>query len=187
MRRNLGAGQVFGPSMKLTKYTDYAIRVLMYLASDPERLASVAEIARGYGISQNHLTKVVHNLGRLGYIVTARGRSGGIRLARPATEINIGAVIRQFEDDFDLVDCQNCVVQPVCGLSGLLNRAVRAFLAVADGYSLADISTSRSKVIPLMEAWIETHGEQHQPRPRRSRTADRAPEQAAKALRTAKE
>ena len=154
--------------MKLTKYTDYAIRVLMYLASEPERMASVAEIARGYGISQNHLTKVVHNLGRTGYIHTARGRSGGIRLARPATDINIGAVIRHFEEDLDLVDCQNCVISPVCGLTGLLNAATQAFLQVADGYSLADITASRAAMLPLMDAWIDSHGEQHHPRSRRA-------------------
>ena len=137
--------------MRLTKYTDYAIRVLMYLAGDPERMASVGEIARGYGISQNHLTKVVHNLGRAGYIVTVRGRAGGIRLARPASGINIGAVIRAFEDDFDLVDCQNCVIAPVCGLTGLLNNAVAAFLHVADTYTLADITTSRQQMQMLMD------------------------------------
>lgn len=137
--------------MRLTKYTDYAIRVLMYLSGDPDRMASVGEIARGYGISQNHLTKVVHNLGRAGYIVTVRGRAGGIKLARPPGDINIGAVIREFEDDFDLVNCQNCVIAPACGLTGLLNSAVTAFLQVADAYTLADISTSRQQMQTLME------------------------------------
>ena len=129
--------------MKLTRYTDYALRVLMHLAARPERLSSIAEIARIYRISQNHLMKVVHDLGKAGYVSAVRGRSGGLRLGRPAAEINIGEVVRHTEDGFDLVDCGSCVIAPACGLTGVLGEALRAFMAVLDGYTLADLVESR--------------------------------------------
>ena len=129
--------------MKLTRYTDYALRVLMHLAARPERLSSIAEIARIYRISQNHLMKVVHDLGKAGYVSAVRGRSGGLRLGRPAEEINIGEVVRHTEDGFDLVDCGSCVIAPACGLTGVLGEALRAFMAVLDGYTLADLVESR--------------------------------------------
>lgn len=138
--------------MRLTKYTDYALRVLMYVAARPDELVSVAQIARSYRISQNHLTKVVHNLGRAGYITTVRGRFGGMRLARPAAEINVGEIIRRFEDGFDLVDCGSCVIAPVCRLSGVLSEAVTAFLAVVDRYSLADLMSARPGMLKLLDA-----------------------------------
>ena len=136
--------------MHLTKYTDYALRVLMYLGARPERLASVAEIARSYRISQNHLTKVVHNLGRAGYIATARGRSGGMRLARAPETINVGEVVRRFEDGFDLVPCGSCVIAPACRLSVALEDAVQAFLGVLDALTLADLLTTRGEVARLL-------------------------------------
>ena len=125
--------------MRLTRYTDYSLRVLMYLAARPGRLCSIAEISKGYGISHSHLTKVVHDLGKRGYVTSVRGRSGGIRLARPPEEIGVGEVIRATEDGFDLVDCGNCVIAPSCGMTGVLQEAVRAFLAVLDRYTLADL------------------------------------------------
>lgn len=91
--------------MKLTRYTDYALRVLMHVAARPERLSSIGEIARSYGISQNHLMKVVHDLRKSGFLAAVRGRSGGIKLGRPAGEIVIGEVVRHTEDGFDLVEC----------------------------------------------------------------------------------
>jgi len=124
--------------MRLTRYTDYAIRVLLYLARPTEQLCSIAEIARAYGISQNHLMKVVSDLVNAGYLESVRGRYGGIRLARPAAQINIGALIRHTEGDLDLVGCDTCVVAPACGLTGMLAEALAAFLAVLDRYSLAD-------------------------------------------------
>ena len=129
--------------MKLTRYTDYALRVLMHLAARPDRHASIGEIARGYAISQNHLMKVVHDLRKAGYLTAVRGRGGGVQLARPPAEIVVGDVVRHTEDGFDLVDCGSCVIARACGLTGVLKEATRAFLAVLDGYTLADLVESR--------------------------------------------
>lgn len=125
--------------MRLTRYTDYAVRVLLYLAARPDRLCSISEIARAYGISQNHLMKIVNDLVNTGYLQSVRGRAGGVRLGRPMSDINMGALIRHTEDDFDLAECGDCVIAPVCGFTGVLGEAVRAFLAVLDRYSLADV------------------------------------------------
>jgi Rrf2 family nitric oxide-sensitive transcriptional repressor len=130
--------------MRLTRYTDYAMRVLTYLAARPESLCSIGEISRAYGISQNHLMKVVNDLAREGYIASSRGRSGGIRLGRPAEEINVGAVVRHTEDGFELVDCGDCVIAPACGLNGVLNQALTAFMDVLDRYTLADIAMRKA-------------------------------------------
>lgn len=128
--------------MRLTRYTDYAMRVLLYLANQPDdRLSSIATIARGYGISRNHLMKVVNDLVRAGYVESVRGRLGGIRLARDPATIRVGEVVRHTEDDFELVDCEGCVIAPACGLTGALHQATAAFLAVLDGYSLADLQS----------------------------------------------
>jgi Rrf2 family transcriptional regulator, nitric oxide-sensitive transcriptional repressor len=129
--------------MRLTRYTDYAMRVLLYLGARPERLCSIAEIAGAYGISQNHLMKVVNDLARAGYVASVRGRSGGIRLGAPAGEINVGTVVRHTEDDFRLADCPSCVIAPACGLQGALNEALAAFMAVLDRYTLADLLAKR--------------------------------------------
>src|SRR5215470_8528695 len=96
--------------MRLTRYTDYAMRVLLYLGARPDKLFSIAEISRAYGISQNHLMKVVNDLVREGYAASVRGRFGGVRLGRPAEEINVGDVVRHTEEGFDLVDCGSCVI-----------------------------------------------------------------------------
>lgn len=125
--------------MRLTRYTDYAMRVLMHLGAREGGPSSIAEIARAYGISQNHLMKVVQDLGRAGYVVTQRGRGGGIRLARPADTIGLGEVVRHSEEGFALVDCGGCLIAPACSLPGVLNEAVAAFLAVLDKYTLEDI------------------------------------------------
>ncbi|HEY9578971.1 MAG TPA: Rrf2 family transcriptional regulator [Rhizorhapis sp.] len=135
--------------MRLTLFTDYSIRVLLYLGTRPERLCSIAEVARGYDVSQNHLMKVVNELARAGYVESVRGRSGGIRLGRSPEEINIGAVIRHTEDGFDLLDCDNCIVAPACGLTGILRQALGAFLCVLDAYTLADLLTKRSDLARL--------------------------------------
>ncbi len=129
--------------MKLTRYTDYALRVLMHLAARPERLSSISEIARTYGISQNHLMKVVHDLRKEGFVAAVRGRSGGIRLARPADEIIVGQVVRHTEEGFNLVDCPSCVIAPACGLTGVLAEALSAFMAVLDRHTLADLVANR--------------------------------------------
>ena len=125
--------------MRLTRYTDYAMRVLLYLGARPDRLCSISEISGAYRISQNHLMKVVNDLAREGYVASVRGRLGGIRLGRPPEDINVGAVIRHTEDGFDLTDCGGCVIASACGLTGALAEALAAFMAVLDGYTLADL------------------------------------------------
>lgn len=129
--------------MKLKSYTDYALRVLMHLAARPDRLASISEIARTYRISHNHLMKVVHDLRKEGFLDAVRGRSGGIKLARPAQQISVGDVVRHTEGTFDLVDCGSCVIAPACALTAALHEARRAFMAVLDSYSLEDLVEER--------------------------------------------
>lgn len=130
--------------MRFTRYTDYALRVLMYLGRKGDELSTIKEIATRYGISQNHLMKVVHQLGRDGYITTIRGRQGGIKLARAPKDINIGRLVRDTEDDLRLVECfdpatNSCSIAGVCGLAGMIDEALAAFLAVLDRKTLADV------------------------------------------------
>ena len=128
--------------MHLTLFTDYSLRTLMYLGLRGGGLASIADISRAYGISENHLTKVVHRLGQLGFLKTVRGRGGGIRLAHPPEAIGLGDVVRRMEDDLALAACfgaQRCAVAGVCGLERALHEALAAFLAVLDRYTLADL------------------------------------------------
>ncbi len=140
--------------MRLTRYTDYALRVLMHLAARPERLSSIGEMARVHRVSQNHLMKVVHDLRKEGFVEAVRGRAGGIRLARAPAEINIGAVVRHTEESFDLVDCGSCVIARACGLTGVLNEALRAFLAVLDRHTLADLVTTRAAGLQSLAALL---------------------------------
>ena len=136
--------------MRLTRYTDYAMRVLLYAGAQEEgRLSPISEISRAYAISQNHLMKVVNDLVNAGYLESVRGRFGGIRLARPATEINVGAVVRHTEEGFELVECGSCVIAPACGLTGALGEALAAFMKVLDGYSLADLLVKRRDLAGL--------------------------------------
>ena len=132
--------------VKLTRYTDYSLRVLLYLGAKGDRLSSIADISRAYAISQNHLMKVVNNLVQTGYVSSVRGRFGGIRLARDPAEISIGALVRQTEDGFKLVDCVDCIIAPACVLNGALDEAVDAFMAVLNRYSLADLGSIPAKV-----------------------------------------
>ena len=135
--------------MRLTLFTDYSLRVLLYLGAHPDRRCSIAEVAKAYGISQNHLMKVVNELARAGYVESSRGRSGGIRLGRAPEDINIGAVVRHAEDGFDLVDCGSCIIAPACGMTDVLRQAVDAFLAVLDGYTLGDMLAKRNAFLGL--------------------------------------
>ncbi|SJM56332.1 Nitrite-sensitive transcriptional repressor NsrR [Brevundimonas diminuta 3F5N] len=137
--------------MRLTRYTDYAMRVLLYLGARQDRLCSIAEIAQAYGISQNHLMKVVSDLVNAGYLVSVRGRFGGVRLARPPDQINVGAVVRHTEDGFDLVDCGSCIIAPACGLTGALHQALAAFMKVLDGYTLEGLLSRRVDMASLFE------------------------------------
>ncbi|MFL0363576.1 Rrf2 family transcriptional regulator [Bacillus sp. PK3_68] len=142
--------------MKLTLYTDYSLRVLIFLASKREdELSNIKEIAEAYQISKNHLMKVTHELGKLGLIETIRGRNGGIRLALPPEEINIGKVVRQTEDDFHLVECFNpeanrCTITSVCGLKHVLFQALQAYLSVLDRYTLKDLAANPEALRSLL-------------------------------------
>jgi Rrf2 family transcriptional regulator, nitric oxide-sensitive transcriptional repressor len=134
--------------MRLTVYTDYALRVLMFLAVHPEPKPTIGEIAASYGISRNHLMKVVYELGVAGYIETARGKNGGLRLARPAVAIGLGELVRQTEPDLALVPCFDpvnaaCALTPACKLRGVLHLAQAAFLKVLDDHTLADLVENR--------------------------------------------
>lgn len=127
--------------MQLTTHTDYALRLLIYLGiRDDTMPATVQAAAARYGISANHMSKVAQTLVQLGYLHSQRGRGGGLSLARPATAINIGAVVRQTEN-LRLLECfgpnSTCPIDPVCGLKSVLGKAQNAFLEVLDGYTLA--------------------------------------------------
>jgi Rrf2 family nitric oxide-sensitive transcriptional repressor len=133
----------------LTLHADYSLRVLLYLAARPERLVSTQEVSEAYGISKNHLVRVVQALGKHGFIEVRPGRSGGLTLARAPSEISLGQVFRVTEPDFHLVECfdrqtNTCPIAPACGLKGMLFEARDAFLAVLDKYTLADV-TKRSR------------------------------------------
>jgi Rrf2 family nitric oxide-sensitive transcriptional repressor len=130
--------------MQLTAYTDYALRVLMYLAVHEERLVTISEMATAYDISKNHLMKIVHQLGQEGFIETIRGRSGGLRLAHPPAQLGLGHIVRRMEPHFNLVECfdpmtNHCPITPACGLAHVLVEARDAFLAVLDRHTLADL------------------------------------------------
>lgn len=142
--------------MRLTLYTDYSLRVLTYVALKGDRLTTSAELAASYGVSRNHLTKVVHHLGLLGYLETARGRGGGVRLARPAAEINLAEVVRRTEDDMALVNCfdaaaPHCPIAEACLLRSILGEALEAFLAVLEGYTLEDLIAPRRRLASLLD------------------------------------
>ena len=143
--------------MRLTVYTDYSLRMLMYLAVRSDRRATIAEVADAYGISKAHLTKVAHQLGLAGYLETVRGKGGGLGLARPASAIRLGDVVRRTEPDMALVPCfepghGHCPIVPACGLQGALREARAAFLAVLDRYSLEDLVQRRAELAGLLHA-----------------------------------
>ncbi|WP_111641316.1 RrF2 family transcriptional regulator [Marinimicrobium alkaliphilum] len=129
--------------MHITRYTDYSLRVLMYLALKDDELSTIREIADSYGISKNHLMKVVQELNNKGYLQAIRGKNGGLRLAGAAEAINIGALVRDTEQDFALVECfgegDGCVITSACQLKRVLGEALESFFAVLDQYTLADI------------------------------------------------
>ncbi len=148
--------------MRLTLYTDYSLRVLIYLAQNADKVVTISELADFYRISRNHLVKVVHELGLNGYVQTSRGKHGGIRLARAPDQIVIGEVVRQTEPDFDLLECLNpkadkCVITNVCKLKSVLVDARDTFLTQLDGYTLADL-TMRSASSPAFKSIPILHG-----------------------------
>ena len=149
--------------MQLTLYSDYSLRVLIYLGMRPQRQATITEIAESYGISRNHLVKVVHNLANLGYIKTTRGRGGGMQLAYRPEQINIGEVVEKAEPNFDLVECfdrenNTCPIAPGCALIKALKAAKSAFLEVLRGYTLADVVVNREELAVLLKVDIATIG-----------------------------
>jgi Rrf2 family transcriptional regulator, nitric oxide-sensitive transcriptional repressor len=141
--------------MRLTVYTDYSLRLLMYLALKDDGLATIEEIAKSYGISKNHLMKVAHQLGVAGYVDTVRGRHGGLRLAKPAKSIGLGEVVRHTEPDMAIVMCfepvnADCAVLPHCVLRKALQRARAAFTNVLDDYTLNDLVKPRASLQAML-------------------------------------
>lgn len=144
--------------MRLTVYTDYTLRVLIYLALKHREgsVATIDEMARAYGISRNHLMKIVHELGQHGFIETVRGRAGGARLARAPSQISIGDVVRMAEKDFSVVQCHerggahDCAILATCNLKRGLQRAVEAFMRELDRMTLADAVDSTAAAAQLL-------------------------------------
>jgi Rrf2 family nitric oxide-sensitive transcriptional repressor len=141
--------------LRLTVYTDYALRLLMYLALKDDGLATIAEIAESYGISKNHLMKVAHQLGVAGYVETVRGRRGGLRLAKARGAVTLGEIVRHTEPDMALVPCFSpvdapCAVRPCCVLRKALQKACMAFAETLDDYTLADLVKPRASLQGLL-------------------------------------
>jgi Rrf2 family transcriptional regulator, nitric oxide-sensitive transcriptional repressor len=142
-------------SVRLTDYTDYALRLLMYLALREDQLTTVSEVAASYGISRNHLMKVASDLGAAGFIKTVRGRGGGLKLAKASRSIRLGDVVRCTEPNMALVACfepieEPCAIRSCCVLRGALQRARSTFLDVLDGYSLADLVRPRNRLRTML-------------------------------------
>ena len=149
--------------MKLTSYTNFAMRSLQLAALKAPNLIRVDDVVRVHGLARPHIVKIVHELGQAGYIVTQRGRGGGFRLAKPAEEIIVGDVVRLTEGPLDLVECFNpenntCPLIGICKLSRALQEATRAFMAVLDDLTLADIASNRNdllaRIAPLEEGIV---------------------------------
>lgn len=143
--------------MRLTLYSDYSLRLLMYIALKPNELVSIAEVSKAYGISNNHLMKITHQLALAGFLETVRGRNGGLRLAKPALEINIGTVVRLTEAKSALVECCNaatntCVITRTCKLRQLLLDALQDFYKRLDRSTLADLVASPESLLALFPA-----------------------------------
>lgn len=139
--------------MRITRYTDYSLRVLIYVAMRGETLSTIREISESYEISRNHLMKVVHQLNLNGYLETVRGKHGGIRLRQRPEEINVGQLVRVTERDLALVECMgeedNCVISPVCKLKHVMAEALEAFLSVLDRYTLQDLLPTSGQEVTL--------------------------------------
>ena len=141
--------------MHLTQFTDYSLRIVLYLGSHPERVVSADAISRAFGVSRHHLVKVVQTLTDLGVVEAQRGRGGGMKLALPPSEINVGWLIRRTEPHLNLVECfdpaiNTCPIAPACGLKGALHRAQHAFLAVLDEYTLDRFLVRRDDLVTLL-------------------------------------
>lgn len=141
--------------MKLTAFTDYSLRVLLFLAVDPQRRATIGEIARAFNISENHLVKVVHYLAKSGWLTSVRGKGGGLELARPAERIVIGDVVRDTEGPPLMAECfgenkDGCAISRNCRLRGALGEAVNAFYGVLARYTLADVVRNREPLATIL-------------------------------------
>jgi Rrf2 family nitric oxide-sensitive transcriptional repressor len=148
----------------LTQFSDYSLRLAIYLACHPGRVVSVEEVSRAFGISRHHLVKVVQVLTHLGVVEAQRGRGGGMRLAKDPSEINVGWLIRRTEPHLDLVECfdaaaNTCPIAPACGLKGALLRAQQAFLGVLDEYTLDRFLARRSDLVTLLAASLRGRSE----------------------------
>ena len=142
--------------MRLTTYTDYSLRLLIFLGVQNETLSTIPQIATHYGISRHHLVKVAHQLGVKGFLTSVRGNKGGLRLARPASEIRIGDVVRSMEPDMALVPCQtsegaSCRIAPSCRLRSVMERGRAAFLAELDDVTLADVIVEPEPLRELLQ------------------------------------
>lgn len=163
--------------MHLTQHTDYALRVLLYLAAHPDQPVDAPLIASSFGISLHHVRKVVYELGRREYIVTSRGRAGGIRLLKAPSEISIGRVVRDMEPSLSLVECfeastNTCPIIGVCGLERLLRKANAVFLAELDRHTLAQVMREPSA---LSAALARHHAQQLTPLDAESASQGAAP------------
>jgi Rrf2 family transcriptional regulator, nitric oxide-sensitive transcriptional repressor len=141
--------------MKLTAFTDYSLRVLIYLAAQPHQRATIAEVAAAFEVSENHLTKVVHCLGKSGWLANVRGKGGGLELAMPPELIEIGKVVRETEGQALPAECfgldgGHCSIAPICRLRGVLGDAVRAFYGVLDQYTVADLVHNRHSLAKVL-------------------------------------
>jgi Rrf2 family nitric oxide-sensitive transcriptional repressor len=142
----------------MTLHADYALRVLIYLAIHDPQPSTVNDVAESYGISRNHLLKVVLRLRNLGLLVTARGRSGGIHLAVAPDRVNIGRLVRDLGDEFPVVECMKsgggaCILSPICRLKGIVREALGAYLSVFDNYTLADLVANREELAGVLGAY----------------------------------
>ena len=142
--------------MRLTVQTDYALRVLMHVALQNDDLVQIADIAKDFDISRNHLVKIVHLLSKRGYLKTVQGRNGGIRLARSMNDIKVGQLVRDFEPDFKLVECyelesSTCRIQSACVLQNVLNDALKDFLKRLEGVTLVALIQPRRELQSLLK------------------------------------
>lgn len=143
--------------MQISLYTDYALRVLVYLSIHQDRLSSINEIATCYDISQNHLMKVVHHLGKADFISTVRGRRGGLQLNRPPSEITLGSIVRHTEDTEQPVKCGKCIIKEACAIKTIIYQAFEAFYAVLDKYSLDCILKDYDKLETILTTFRPQH------------------------------
>ena len=146
--------------MNLTKFSDYSLRLLLYLALHEDRTVTIAEASRAYGVSPHIMVKVAQLLLEEGFVASVRGRRGGLRLNKAPSEINVGRLIRTTEPHWDLVECfdlarNTCPIEPSCGLKGALKRAQRAFLGVLDDHTLADFLPRAPSLLRLLHASLE--------------------------------